>query len=223
MNSFNKNDIKTDIDIIPESLAAARRESGLELDEISKKLKIDANYLRALENGRFDLLPAGVYGKNFLKEYAKFLRLDYIGLAEIFEKETEKEKGEKEKKLFSKQTVKKRDFLTAPKFIKAFALIAVVSVCFFYLAASLKDVVSPPILEVDYPAENIITDKDYVDVVGRTEPEAEITINGEAVATNGGGKFSQRVNLKEGLNIIDIAARKKHGRASETARQVLVK
>jgi hypothetical protein len=38
--------------------------------------KIRGRYLEALEREQFDLLPAGPYGRSFLREYAEFLGLD---------------------------------------------------------------------------------------------------------------------------------------------------
>jgi flagellar biosynthesis protein FlhG len=53
-----------------------RESQGLELAEISAKTKIARTYLQALEDERFEDLPALVYTRGFLSELAKQLRLD---------------------------------------------------------------------------------------------------------------------------------------------------
>jgi len=57
-------------------LRKVRESQGIELAEISAKTKIGRNYLQALEDERFEDLPALVYTRGFLVEVAKQLRLD---------------------------------------------------------------------------------------------------------------------------------------------------
>ena len=61
---------------IGSSLREARRRRGLELVEVEAATMIRARYLDALEQEQFELLPAGPYGRSFLREYAEFLGLD---------------------------------------------------------------------------------------------------------------------------------------------------
>ncbi|MEE8368541.1 MAG: RodZ domain-containing protein [Thermoanaerobaculia bacterium] len=46
------------------------------LSEIAAVTKISIRYLEALEEDRFDVLPAPVFAKGFLREYAKYVGLD---------------------------------------------------------------------------------------------------------------------------------------------------
>jgi flagellar biosynthesis protein FlhG len=57
-------------------LRKVRESQGLELAEISTKTKIARSHLQALEEERFEDLPALVYTRGFLIELAKQLRLD---------------------------------------------------------------------------------------------------------------------------------------------------
>lgn len=58
------------------SLREARSRAGLELTEVEAATLIPVRHLRALEEERFERLPAGPYGRSFLREYAEFLGLD---------------------------------------------------------------------------------------------------------------------------------------------------
>lgn len=49
---------------------------NINLREISDSTKIGMRYLEALEEDRFDVLPAGVFARGFLREYAKYVGLD---------------------------------------------------------------------------------------------------------------------------------------------------
>jgi flagellar biosynthesis protein FlhG len=53
-----------------------REARGIDLHAISQKTKIGVGHLRSIEEERFDLLPALVYVRGFLQEYARALRLD---------------------------------------------------------------------------------------------------------------------------------------------------
>lgn len=61
---------------IGETLKRARKKMGLELDDVVRATKIAKMFLIALENDDISSLPQGVYTRNFLRTYAKFLKLD---------------------------------------------------------------------------------------------------------------------------------------------------
>ena len=61
---------------IGSSLREARLRSGYDLAEAEAATKIRTTYLKALEEERFDSLPAQTYVKGFLRSYAEFLGLD---------------------------------------------------------------------------------------------------------------------------------------------------
>jgi hypothetical protein len=61
---------------IGSSLREARLRKGLDFPELEQLTKIRPKYLRALEEERFDILPAPTYVKGFLRSYAEALGLD---------------------------------------------------------------------------------------------------------------------------------------------------
>lgn len=65
-------------------LVSARQRSGRSLDEISRTTKISPRYLEALERGDVQLLPAGVYRRAILRDYAKAVGLEPVVAAEQF-------------------------------------------------------------------------------------------------------------------------------------------
>jgi hypothetical protein len=58
------------------TLRDARSRQGLDFPELEELTKIRPKYLRALEDERFDILPAPTYVKGFLRSYAEALGLD---------------------------------------------------------------------------------------------------------------------------------------------------
>ncbi len=57
-------------------LRRQREMREITLREISDATKISLRYLQALEDERFDLLPAMVFAKGFLRQYARYVGLD---------------------------------------------------------------------------------------------------------------------------------------------------
>lgn len=57
-------------------LRQQREIRNITLREISDNTKIGLRYLEALEEDRFEVLPAPIFAKGFLREYAKYVGLD---------------------------------------------------------------------------------------------------------------------------------------------------
>lgn len=72
-NLFN---ITQDTEFSGELLKKIRVAQGIELKDISERTKISITYLKAIEEEDFDLFPALVYVRGFLKAIAHYLKLD---------------------------------------------------------------------------------------------------------------------------------------------------
>jgi Helix-turn-helix domain len=57
-------------------LSAARNARGLSLSDAERQTRIARRFLQAMEADQFDVLPAPVYARGFLRNYARFLGLD---------------------------------------------------------------------------------------------------------------------------------------------------
>ena len=220
---FKSNKIYLDSETVSEQLRSRRHAKKLKLSEIAKKLNINEKYLAALEKGEYEKLPHGVYGKNFLREYALFLGLDYNQLAADYETEINIIEPKRQKELFSKQVIKKRYLLAMPKILKNILIFLIICVCFIYLGYRVNKIISPPLLIINNPAADLTIDQTSLLINGQTEAEANLLINGQTILTDKKGNFSQTISLKNGLNIITVTANKKYSRGQTIIRQILVK
>ncbi|MFB3827123.1 MAG: helix-turn-helix domain-containing protein [Bryobacteraceae bacterium] len=57
-------------------LADVRRSKGVTLEQIAAATKIRVYYLRAIEEGRLEKLPGGIYTANYIRQYARALECD---------------------------------------------------------------------------------------------------------------------------------------------------
>ena len=65
-------------------LRKIRESRGLDLAEISQRTKISERHLRSIEEERFGEMPAAVYVRGFVTEYARMLRIDATRVAELY-------------------------------------------------------------------------------------------------------------------------------------------
>lgn len=202
-----------------ERLRQARLTKGLKIDDVSRKIGIRTDYLIALEEEDLERLPAGLYGKKFLTEYASFLGLPPRELLRNFLPLTD---DSSKQDPFSQKIVKKSRFIIFPRIIRNALIAMAVITCFLYLSFYFRQITTPPYLEILQPDKNLVTKVTALTVNGQTEKEAEVRINGEIVLNNHGGSFSQTVNLKKGLNEMTITAKKKYSRENSVTRQILV-
>jgi hypothetical protein len=69
---------------VGQRLRAARTEQGIELSEVERVTKIREKFLRAMEENRWEAMPAPAYAEVFLDIYARFLGLDHRELLEEY-------------------------------------------------------------------------------------------------------------------------------------------
>lgn len=206
---------ENDFGLLSQNLRLAK---GLEISFISRKLGIKEEYLLAIEKNRLDLLPAGIYRKGFLKKYAEFLGLDKKILADKLKELSSEEKDDP----FINKKITKKHLIMFPKIIKTILFSLAILACSLYLIFYVRKIVTPPELKIVSPENNLLTNSRSIEVVGETETEAELKINGEIILSNNNGNFSQTVNLKSGLNNIIISAKKKYSQENIIIKQVLV-
>jgi len=63
------------VSTVGERLREARESRGLTLEQVEAQLRIRRGFLAAMEEDRFQELPAGAYARGFVRSYAKFLGL----------------------------------------------------------------------------------------------------------------------------------------------------
>src|SRR5512140_2059215 len=57
-------------------LVRAREARGLTLEDAERDTRISRRYLQALESEQFEVIPAPVYARGFLRSYSQYLGID---------------------------------------------------------------------------------------------------------------------------------------------------
>jgi len=201
-------------------LKAARELKQINPEVAARRLNIRLEYLLAIEGDRFDRLPAGLYSKNYIKDYASLLGFPAAEVKKWISENLEV--ANETNNPFSQKIVRRKEFMVFPKLIKNIAFGLIFLACLLYLGFYFKKIVFPPYLVVYQPDRNLKTSENFIEIKGSTEPEAELNINGEDVLNTSQGNFSTVINLKKGVNNIVIKAKKKYSGEASVLRQILV-
>lgn len=210
---------------VGEQLRAARERQALELLTVARALRIPLKTLDALERGDFASLPADVYVRGFLKQYATVLGLDPVPLLRAAALERARvptstitfpwmERRHKHSRLWEILSPRTTTLLAG-----GLGLFAVL----LYVILQVRTYARPPHLEVFEPPQDTEVRGPVFAVHGRTDPTAELSINGERTLVREDGMFEESIGLGEGVNTLRFLARSIGGRETVVVREVLVR
>ncbi|MFH2063062.1 MAG: helix-turn-helix domain-containing protein [bacterium] len=213
---------------VAQLLTGARADDGLTRPEAARLSGVPERYIAFLEGGSPDGVSADVFTRNKLVEYSRFLGFDPEAMVAAYRNENrsrsigETESPRRPRRHPLRGISSFRLLATSNVIRTSLACLAVVAIGIFFAFKSYR-MVAPPKLVLTFPAQDglVVTDKTLT-VQGRTEREALLLINGKLVATDDDGNFSDRMDLKDGLNVVTVTSARKHGKSTELTRRVVV-
>ncbi len=219
---FRKKKILTQ-ETLGEKFQKIRLGKNWELNKAAEKAHIQARYLFALETSNYNNIPGEIYIKNFIRSYSVCLGIDPKLSLELYNKEKHIIEHKKFNSYLNEmKAVTFFEQILKPSAIKITAVCLVVLFVLGYLGLSIYKTIAPPNLVISYPTDNLETRKFTISVIGKSDPEANVIINNEAVLLNENGSFIETIQLREGLNLITAFARGKHGLTRKIIRHILV-
>lgn len=114
--------------MIGEKLKKRREELGIDLKQVANTLRIHYEYLKWIENDSLEKLPAEVYTRGYIREYARFLNVDPDPLLDEHAKsqtEPEEEIGTVPPTLIERKFVVPRSVIIAAVIVIAIILVAI--------------------------------------------------------------------------------------------------
>lgn len=207
---------------IGQRLREERLQRGLSLEQVSEATKIKSSFLSAIEKGDYQKLPSSAYAQGFVQNYAQFLGLSKCETLALFRREFDQEK---ELQVLPEGMAGKSDFPLQRNKVHGTLLIAI-GVFFFLLLYLLFQYryffLSPP-LTVSAPKENAVISTPQVTVSGKTDPNATVTVNNEAVVVDGDGNFTKDVTVFIGKSVIMIKAKNRTNKETTVERSITVR
>lgn len=203
-------------------LRSLRKRQGISLDAISRQTKLQRKHLEALEEDRHYDLPDRVYTRRFLGLYVEALGGDEAYFLSRYDEECGMCPAQRPAQRLPLQRVQAVWLLAWRVWALRVAIGVASALAVLYVWGQLYDMVRPPALLVDSPAQDMQTTSLAMDVSGQTEPGASVLLNGIAVANDETGRFSTSIILEPGLNTLTIHAQKKYGRPTTVVRAVFL-
>lgn len=201
-----------------ERLREVRIESRVSVEAAAQATSISTHHLQALEDGRYESLPGDVYTRNFLRRYARFLKINEDRVLESYDSERGVVRP-LERRLPLPPRLP--GGFTVTILARRTLLILIIVGILAYLGWEVGKIVAPPTLIIESPSVSGVSKQQTLEVRGGTDPEAAVVINGQAVFVNEQGKFVEAVTLTPGRNTIIVTAMKKRGQRSTVTREMI--
>jgi cytoskeletal protein RodZ len=201
---------------VGETLQLARERKGVDLYRAERDTKIRLRYLEALEDSDWDELPAPVYTKGFLRNYAIYLGLEPDEILDRWREEME------QLRTATRVAVAPppmplvepggRRFTLSPAIIVALLVVVVIALFFGYLGVQFMRFVDVTPVALTYPANVVSTiDAEQVTLQGTAGRGALIAITGPdgtpySTTADENGNWSRQVPLASGRNNFTVIA-----------------
>jgi len=207
---------------VGEILKKARVEKHLTFEEIENTTKIRKKFLVALEENDWEHLPSLPYIKGFIRSYSSFLGLKPDEMVAIFRRHFKDQ--DKIGLLPSGLThpLDETSFRLTPQVTLIGIAVVFLFLFFGYLFFQYKSYTSPPNLEITKPLEGEVLQTGKIDVIGKTDADAVISVNNQKIALSPTGEFTTTLLLSPGVNVITIESTSKYGKKKTITRTVQV-
>ncbi len=205
ISGFSKKKIKSQKSL-GELLLCSRKKKEISLEEAELATKVKLKYLKALEEGNWNILPLDVYVRGFVLSYSKFLGIDKKEVLSLFEVEKVLKYQKHTNQLTYKKSYKDIRFLITPRVIASFVVSLFVMGMVGYIIFQVSNFAGMPALKIINPQNNTIVESDSIDISGLTDPDAVVMVNEERVPVTEEGRFNSSLKLHRGVNVLKVKA-----------------
>ena len=205
-------------------LKETRIKRGVSLKEAAECIGVSVKYLERIEAGDYKNLPADVYVCGFLKKYAEFLELPVQEITDFYQKEKRifyniHGGNDIEKKYLNNGFLGK--IYITPKIISFFAIVMAAIFIVSYFIYEVGFLVSPPKLIMENPVQDMEIFEQKFNVIGRTDYDSFVKINGQNITVDENGYFNKEINLSDGVNVLEIKAVNRLGKETNLIRRLV--
>ncbi len=184
---------------VGEILKHQRESKNIQLTDVEKQIKIRTKFLQAVENNDWNFFSSKIYITGIIKNYADFLELDPKKMLAFFRRDYEKKEDVRFKRRIASA------YLTPEtKKVVIMILTGIFLIFFAYFGFQMKSYLSPPSIVFMSPKSDHFTTETAVEVTGKTDKDAMITISGDRVFQDKDGIFKYSLPLHNGQNVLTI-------------------
>lgn len=193
---------------IGEILKEKRLSKKYSLEKIEDLSKIKKEFIEAIENCKWEDLPEYSTVLGFVKIISQYLGIEEKKSVALLKRDY---LLKNRLDVNPKPDISEK-FSWSPRITFWFGFTITFLLVIFYLVFQYKKFISPPILEVDLPKENQIVKENIVDVIGKTDGDAVVTVNNQPVLTSSEGDFEAEIQITKDTYEITIKAVSRSGK-----------
>ena len=166
-------------------LKIERSRRGFSVGDVERETRIRRKYLEAIEESNWVLFPSKTYVLGVLKSYGNFLDLDEEKLIAFFRREYERVDHQK-----FKQKIETRQLTPASKLYMKFGVIISIILFIIYFGLQIIHLITPPQVTIVAPVSEILPPRtEKFELVGETEADAIVEINGSRQVLDDSNQF----------------------------------
>lgn len=200
---------------IGELIKSARTVKKISRYNLARKTKIKKDYIEAIENEKWELLPDYPVVVGFVKSLASALKIGTIQAVALLRRDYPPKKLPVNPKPDVSQKLS-----WSPRITFIVGVLVVVLGISGYLLFQYFNFVKSPTVEISQPIQNQIIDSNNFLVEGKTDPDSTVIINNQPAIVDEYGKFSAEIEVFEGTKEIIILARTRAGKETRVVRNV---
>jgi len=201
---------------IGEILKEKRLSKKYSLEKLEKLTKIKKEFIDAIEKSEWEKLPeyATVYG--FIKSLSGFFCFDEVKAIALLRRDYPPKR--KEQVGPKPDVIQKLSWSPQLTFWAGFLLtfVSVIS----YLVFQYNKFVRPPTLNVIRPEENQVVTNNFIDVLGKTDNQAVVTVNNQLVLIEENGEFQVSLQITRETSEILVKAVSRSGKETVIHRNI---
>jgi cytoskeletal protein RodZ len=201
---------------IGEILKERRLAKKYSLEKIEHLTKIKKEFIDNIENCRWEKLPEYSTVLGFVKSLSQYLEIDERKSVALLKRDYILKKRDQ---ISPKPDISDK-FSWSPKLTFWIGFIFTFLLVTSYLIFQYKRFISSPDLVVNQPEENQIIKQNKVEVFGKTDSDAVITVNNQPVLTSSEGDFEVEIQITKETNEIIIKAVSRSGKETLIRRNI---
>lgn len=203
-------------------LQTARIAKKFEFEDVSRITKIRPNFLQVIEADDYGKLPSGTVARGFIRNYCEFLGLNPETVLAVFRRDfIENSLGRIVPRGLADPVAKPG--LWTPKTTIIALVVFVFTLFGAYIIYQYRILTGPPLLALTSPVDSQTTADSNIEIIGRTDPDASLSVNGQLQSLDKGGRFYFRIPLNSGENQITVTATAKSGKTTSLTRTVTLR
>ena len=199
-----------------------REELTLSTESLARQASTTTKYIRALEEGDYNVFGALVYAQGILKKMVQVMAPERV--SEFSGQLREAWGGQEENAPVSIMARgNRKNFLYLNPARVGIGVIAIAfTAIVFFSGIRLFRFSAPPVLVVASPVNGAVVREPVVEIKGRTERESKLTVNGRELTIDRQGDFHERIEVQIGVNRLELLSENRFGKSSSAVRYVVV-